>query len=108
MLVLKRRRGERIVIGDDVFVKLEGVSQPGVLRLSVDAPEGVAIRCEGCTGLGHMRPESRVKIGEDVDVVVVDIQRDSARFSVTAPANVSVHREEIWKDIKAEGIRSEG
>lgn len=53
MLVLSRKKGERIVIGDDVFVE------------------------------------------------VVLIGRDQVRIGIQAPKSVTVHREEVYENIRA-------
>lgn len=42
MLILTRRAGERVVIGDDVLVTVMEISGQTV-RLGIDAPQGVAI-----------------------------------------------------------------
>jgi carbon storage regulator len=42
MLILERKRGERIVIGDDVFVSIENVAGNKV-RLGISAPRSVAV-----------------------------------------------------------------
>jgi carbon storage regulator len=42
MLILTRRPGERVVIGDDILVTVMGVSGHTV-RLGIAAPSGVAI-----------------------------------------------------------------
>ena len=43
-----------------------------------------------------------VVIGNDVDVTVLGIKGNQVRLGVKAPREVSVHREEIYKRIKAE------
>ena len=42
MLILTRRPGERVVIGDDILITVMGVSGHTV-RLGIAAPEGVSI-----------------------------------------------------------------
>jgi carbon storage regulator len=42
MLILTRRTGERVVIGDDVLVTVMGISGSTV-RLGIAAPDGVSI-----------------------------------------------------------------
>ncbi len=42
MLNITRRRGERIVVGDDVFVSIIDVSG-GTVRLGIDAPRSVRV-----------------------------------------------------------------
>lgn len=50
--------------------------------------------------LSRHRDES-IYIG-DVEVVVVDIRGDKVRLGITAPADVPVHRKEVYEAIKRE------
>ena len=42
MLILTRRPGERVVIGEDILITVMGVSGHTV-RLGIEAPEGISI-----------------------------------------------------------------
>ncbi len=46
-----------------------------------------------------------IKIGHDIDVIVVDIRGDKVRLGIVAPKNVAVHRDEIYRAIQREGLR---
>lgn len=41
----------------------------------------------------------RIRIGDDIEVVVLEVSRDQIRIGINAPRSVSVHREEIYQDI---------
>jgi carbon storage regulator len=61
--------------------------------------------------LSRQRDE-RIVIGDDVEVVVVDIRGDKVRLGIVAPSTVSVHRKEIYEAIRREnqdaaGLRGE-
>jgi carbon storage regulator len=43
-----------------------------------------------------------VKIGDEVTVTVLGVKGGQVRRGFTAPANVAVHREEVYERIKAE------
>ena len=43
-----------------------------------------------------------IKIGDDIEVVVVDIRGDKVRLGITAHTDVPIHREEIYCLIKEE------
>lgn len=49
--------------------------------------------------LSRMLDES-IKIGDDIEVTVVAIRGDKVRLGVTAPADVIVHRREVYEDMK--------
>ena len=53
--------------------------------------------------LSRRRGES-VKVGDEVTVTVLDIRGNQVRLGFTAPANVAVHREEVYKRIRAERL----
>jgi carbon storage regulator len=44
-------------------------------------------------------------IGDDVVVTICAINGNSVRVGVTAPREVSVHREEVYRRIKEEDVR---
>lgn len=45
MLVLSRKEGERIFIGDDVIVSIERIG-PDVVRVGIEAPKSVIVHRE--------------------------------------------------------------
>lgn len=47
-----------------------------------------------------------VMIGDDVEVVVLDVKEGVVKLGIKAPREVSVHRQEIYAQIKAENLRS--
>jgi carbon storage regulator len=49
MLVLSRKSGERILIGDKISVTVVRIA-PGVVRIGVDAPDGLTIIREELQG----------------------------------------------------------
>lgn len=42
----------------------------------------------------------RLRIGSDIELVVLDIRGREVRLGVTAPADVPIHREEIYLKIR--------
>jgi carbon storage regulator len=42
MLVLSRKAGERILIGDQIAVTIVRIA-PGVVRVGIDAPKGITV-----------------------------------------------------------------
>jgi len=41
-------------------------------------------------------------VGEDVEVVIVDVRGKMVRLGITAPKDVSVHRKEVYEAIQRE------
>ena len=48
------------------------------------------------------RKEESIIIGDDVKITIVDIRGNKVRLGITAPREISVHREEIWMTIQKE------
>lgn len=43
-----------------------------------------------------------IKIADDVTVTVVKVFGDRVKLSISAPAHIAVHRQEVWALIQAE------
>jgi carbon storage regulator len=50
------------------------------------------------------RKDQSIMIGDNIEVVVVDISSDQVKLGIMAPRNVSVHRREVYEAIKSENI----
>lgn len=46
------------------------------------------------------RINESIMIGDDIEVVVVDIKGDQIKLGIRAPRSVSVHRAEVYKEIQ--------
>ncbi len=44
--------------------------------------------------------DESIIIGENIKVTLVEMRGDKVRLGIDAPKNVSVHREEVWIEIK--------
>src|ERR1700683_4174452 len=51
--------------------------------------------------LTRQRDET-VIIGDDIEVTVVDIRGDKVRLGINAPKRISVHRKEVYDQIRSE------
>jgi carbon storage regulator len=49
--------------------------------------------------LSRQKNES-IMIGDDIEIVIADICGNKVKIGITAPQQVSVHRNEIWKAIQ--------
>jgi carbon storage regulator len=41
-------------------------------------------------------------IGDDVEIIIVDVRGDKVRLGITAPKTISVHRKEVYNAIQQE------
>ena len=48
------------------------------------------------------RPGETIRIGDDVEVTVLEVKGNQVRIGITAPKDVAVHREEIYNKIREE------
>ena len=46
--------------------------------------------------------DQKIMIGDDIEIIVVDIRRDKVRLGITAPKSVPVHRKEVYDAIQRE------
>ena len=46
------------------------------------------------------RANQSIVIGADVTVTVLEIRGDQIRLGITAPRDVTVHREEVWLELQ--------
>ena len=53
------------------------------------------------------KPNQAIVIGDDIRVVVVSVERDHVRLGIEAPRTVSVHRSEVYEEIRRDAARRE-
>ena len=51
--------------------------------------------------LSRQKNES-IMIGDDVEIIVVDVRGNKVRLGITAPKDISVHRKEVYEAILRE------
>ena len=51
--------------------------------------------------LSRQKDES-IMIGDDVEIIIVDVRGDKVRLGITAPKSIPVHRREIYDAIQRE------
>jgi len=51
--------------------------------------------------LSRQKDES-IMIGDDVEIVIVDVRGDKVRLGITAPKCIPVHRREVYNAIQRE------
>lgn len=55
--------------------------------------------------LSRQRDEC-IMIGDNIVITVVDIRGDKVRLGINAPAEVPVHRQEVYEAIQRENLRA--
>ncbi len=126
MLVLNRRIGQSIYIGDDVCVTVFGrrrnhatigvLAPPAVCVRSADTTPRPRVLESGAhfylltllTGEGFVVGDSEVHVKfKGSGLPTLGAQPKQVRIAIRAPAHVQVHREEVYAQIQAaDGLRS--
>ncbi len=52
------------------------------------------------------RLNESIMIGDEIEVVVIDIKGDQVKLGIKAPRQVTVHRKEIYDEIKGQNIEA--
>lgn len=55
--------------------------------------------------LSRKKNESII-IGDDIEIVIVDIKGDQVKIGVKAPKSVTVHRAEVYEEIQMENKKA--
>ena len=50
------------------------------------------------------KPGETIRINDDISITVISVQGQQVRVGISAPADVAVHREEIYQRIQAEAV----
>lgn len=53
------------------------------------------------------KAQETIKVGDEVEVTILGIKGNQVRIGVKAPLQVKVHREEVYKRIKANDINNQ-
>jgi carbon storage regulator len=52
------------------------------------------------------RINETIKIGDDIEIMIIDVRGDQVRIGVAAPKDVPVHRKEIYLQIQQENVKA--
>jgi carbon storage regulator len=122
MLILTRRVGESIKIGDEVTVKPIN-TKDGQVKILIIAPREITVhrgeiyektkanpgaenKPTDTEGTGRLiftrRAGETVMVGDEVEVAILGVKGNQTRLGITAPQEVAVHRQEIYERIRQE------
>ena len=45
-----------------------------------------------------------IMIGDEIELIIIDIKGDQVKLGIKAPRNIAVHRKEVYEDIQLENI----
>ncbi len=48
------------------------------------------------------KPGERLILGDDIFITIIDVGGNQVKVGITAPSNISIHREEIYKLVQKE------
>jgi carbon storage regulator len=54
------------------------------------------------------KPGEALRIGDEVEITIVEVKGDMVRLGIQAPRTVQVWRKELWEAIVAENIAASG
>ncbi len=52
------------------------------------------------------KPDESIVIGDQIEVVVVEVKGDQVKLGVRAPRSISVHRKEVYEAIQAANLEA--
>ena len=85
MLVLTRRLGESLIIGDDIKITVLTIGK-NQIKLGVNDSGGVTIKLQETT-----------TIKDGIAVKLVKSDKSQVKLGITAPDSVTINREEVYK-----------
>ncbi len=85
MLVLARRQGESLIIGDDIKVTVLTIDKTQI-TLGVNDSEGVTLDVQ-----------ETITIKDGITVKLVKTDKTQVKLGIEAPADVTINREEVYK-----------
>lgn len=52
------------------------------------------------------RLNQSIKIGDDIEITIIEVRGDQVRLGVTAPRDIPVHRKEVYLQIQQENLNA--
>lgn len=96
MLILMRRVGEALVIGDDLKIVVTGLnSDKAFLEVADVAGDAVSVPV-------NRKTQQSLVLFDDAVIHILEINGNQVKIGIEAPRSVSVHREEIYNKIQKE------
>ena len=52
------------------------------------------------------KPNESIMVGDNIEIVVVEVKGDVVKLGISAPRAISVHRKEVYEAIRLENIEA--
>ncbi len=52
------------------------------------------------------RINQSIKIGDDIEIMIIEVRGDQVRVGVSAPRDIAVHRKEVYIQIQQENVKA--
>ncbi|NCC62685.1 MAG: carbon storage regulator [Verrucomicrobiae bacterium] len=52
------------------------------------------------------KPGEAIRIGDDIEISIVEVRGDTVRIGINAPRTILVYRREIYEQIREENIKA--
>jgi carbon storage regulator CsrA len=111
MLIVGREIGQSVIIGDEIKVTV--TQKNSQLQLLIYSPDSIEIRKieKGTYSSGGLKKRNHklgetVLIGDQVKLTILQTESGLLRFAIDAPKEISVFREEIYKNIVSNQLKN--
>ncbi len=54
------------------------------------------------------KPGQAITIGDQIELIVVEIKGDQVRLGISAPREIAVHRKEVYEQVRQENLQAAG
>ncbi len=54
------------------------------------------------------KKDESIFVGDDIEILVIDIRGPKVRLGINAPNNIKIHRKEVYQAIKREKLSAVG
>lgn len=48
------------------------------------------------------KKDEKIIIGDNIEIMIIEVRGDVVRLGITAPKDISIHREEVYQKIQKE------
>ncbi|MDR2737130.1 MAG: carbon storage regulator [Gracilibacteraceae bacterium] len=118
MLVLTRKIGQKIIIGDDIEVMLAAVGG-GMAHISVYAPADIPVVRQDEAAADRVlerhadvpmvitrKVSEQILVGSNIQIMLVSIIGDTVRLGIEAPRDIKIMRQEVLEEVRDQNLKA--